>query len=249
MDNLDIFIIPSTPSPKTTQEYATPSAKVNTNFSKARKRKKSFQCIACSRIWFLLCPPTMNTAAATIKLWKIARFFGVTPELLDCSIWSHPLWIKFKTFRENIKYAGLVDNYVGNKGQHTNRNPKILKILGCGGGGVAGTGENNRNKARLQIGCKNPPLFLWKRRYLTAIMALHVCLLTCKKQNHYLCLCLMNVREHYIMEEIGENEQGRSQRNENRTTDVIMKPEIKKGDKASAIGKNLVGNGTSYKAT
>jgi hypothetical protein len=37
MDNLDIFIIPSTASPKTTPEYATPSAKVNTNFSKARK--------------------------------------------------------------------------------------------------------------------------------------------------------------------------------------------------------------------
>ena len=238
MDNLDIFIIPSTASPKTTQEYATPSAKVNTNFSKARKRKKSFQCIAGSPMWFLLCPPPMNTAAATIKLWKIARFFGVTPELLDCSIWSHPLWIKFKTFRENIKYAGLVDNYVGNKGQHTNRNPKILKILGCGGGGVAGTGENNRNKARLQIGCINLPLFLLE----TSLFNCHpgrtqVCLLTCKKQNQYLCLCLMKVREHYIMEEIGKNEQGRSHRNENRTTDVIMKPEIKKGDKASAMWK------------
>ena len=30
---------------------------------------------------------------------------------------------------------------------------------------------------------------------------------------------------------------GRSQRNENRTTDVIMKPEIKKGDEVSAMWK------------
>ena len=59
----------------------------------------------------------------------------------------------------------------------------------------------------------------------------------------------MKVREDYMMEENGKNEQGRSQRNENKTTDVIMKSEIKKGDKASAMGKNLVGNGTSYKAT
>jgi hypothetical protein len=107
--------------------------------------------------------------------------------------------------------------------------------LGCGGGGVAGTGENNRNKPRLQIGCINPPLFLPETYFLTAILAVQVCLLTCKKQNQY--LCLMKVREHYIMEEIGKNEQGRSQRNENRTTDVIMKPEIKKRDKASAMWK------------
>jgi hypothetical protein len=47
----------------------------------------------------------------------------------------------------------------------------------------------------------------------------------------------MKVREHYIMEEIGKNEQGRAKRNEERTTDVIMKPEIKKGGEASAMWK------------
>jgi len=37
----------------------------------------------------------------------------------------------------------------------------------------------------------------------------------------------------------------REQRNENRTTDVIMKPEIKRETKQVQCGKNLVGNGTS----
>ena len=55
----------------------------------------------------------------------------------------------------------------------------------------------------------------------------------------------MKVREHYIMEEIGKNEQGRAKRNEERTTDVIMKPEIKRETKQVQCGKNLVGNGTS----
>ena len=125
----------------------------------------------------------MNSVAEIKKIYKNARFFGVTLELLDCSIWSRPLWIKFKTFRENIKYAGLVDNYVGNKGQHANKKPKILKMLGCGGGGVAGTRRKRQEQSKGADRLYEPAFISSGNIFLTTILALQVCLLTYTKQN------------------------------------------------------------------
>jgi hypothetical protein len=56
--------------------------------------------------------------------------------------------------RKNSKYAGLVDNYVGNKGPARKQKGQRKQCPLSGGGGWLGQGETARNKATMQmIGC------------------------------------------------------------------------------------------------